>query len=137
MPSKIQTRGVYLIGLVLLKTWTLEMDGALIAYAAGAQSGVTTTNSLRLEDLLDDEADASDDHAEEGIPPPEASTPDRNALRREVSAAPRFTKADVAVASASPRGAVRPTQTLRDNSKGAIRGRFLLLKAWTSVGTCD
>jgi hypothetical protein len=123
-------------------TWTLEMDGALIAYATerAAVKGLRNASSMRLEDLLDDEPDAAaaagggdEEQVEEGVPPAGASTPDKNALRREVSMAPRFTKADVAVVTASPRGEVQPKQSLSDNSNAAIRGRFILLKAWNQA----
>jgi hypothetical protein len=106
-------------------TWTVEMDAALVQYVVerAAVQG-TSTAKLTLLQLFDaPDSESSEVHEE-------ARTPDKAALRRGVSVAPRYTTSQDDVPS--PRAPSKATQ-LSDNSHAAIRGRLLVLRAWNRI----
>ena len=105
----------------LSDTWTVEMDAALIAFVTerAVVKEFTSVAQLKPEHLF--EKAEAEEGTESAVSAGE-STPDKTALMRNVSIAPRFTQQDIQL---SPKRRTRPT-SLDDNSQAAIRARFLL-----------
>lgn len=113
-------------------SWTVQMDQALIHFASerALVKRVDSVSALQPEDLFDKEQ--STEQEDGGT---SSNSADHVALSRMVSAAPRIsprTHTD----SLSMEIETVPFNTpahLSDNSRGAIRARFMLLLEWNAV----
>ena len=114
-------------------SWTVEMDQALIQFASerALVKRVNSVGSLEPEDLFDNDQ-PSDHDTEEGATSTAAA--DHAALSRNISVAPQFSPKMRAAASTSmDSSSNRRPAHLNDNSRGAIRARFMLLREWNAI----
>jgi hypothetical protein len=113
------------------ESWSIEMDEALVVFVQ--ERAVVTKKSataLSCDDLFDDPvAEGSNGTATEPDNVDGESTPDKTALHRNVSLAPRFVRSPHTPSPRKPREATH----LADNSNAAICARFLLLREWNDA----
>jgi hypothetical protein len=113
-------------------SWSVQMDQALIQFASerALVKHLSSVALLKPEDLFD-EVQSSDREAKQDAAP--TSTADQAALSRNISTAPGFSpKMRASASTTEPASSTRPSH-LSDNSRAAIRARFVLLREWNTL----
>jgi hypothetical protein len=117
-----QDDGELEIDLAFAASWTLELDSALVEYAAERARvlGKTAASALTLTELFEKQADQANVAVAAG-----ESTPDRKALSRNVSTAPVYS-------ARSPRQDA-PVTSLSEMPEASVRARFVLLQGFNKL----